>query len=459
MRYLHFPNRWFFKQRYGLLALFLMAIAFPLIIKFFPSSPSPSHSAYAYTVSLNLPGISDRTGTIQREIDFYQVRLQADPHSGLNLAGLANAYWKMGKATGEVSWYLRAEQFAQRSLASLPFFNSGAELTLAQIAQARHDFKTAMRIAQKVLQQEPNHLEAQSLLITCHLAIGNLTKADRLVTDLVNQMPNLETLTLQGLVQEAQGHPDTVETFRLAIQAEEAGEMGNSAFARVLLGRHFYQRGKLEAAADLYREALRIIPRYPLALLNLATLETRRGNYAEAENLYNQVKAYSQQSTTMYDHTVLRGKARLQQLQGGDFDQLLQQAETLLRQETNAGHEAGAFGHRRELAQLLLDRDRPTDRQEALALMQVERTVRQDVQTLSVLALALARTGKLTEAQTVLRSAIQRGTQDAALFTQAAQLEQQLGNAQQATRYQTLAKQIDPHFDQQAQQAIGFEPL
>jgi tetratricopeptide (TPR) repeat protein len=447
-------------RRYGFLALVVsIALGIPLIIQSLQPGSQKSNSAYAYAFPLTLPGTRDRTLTLQKEIDFYQTRVQADPKSGLNLAGLANAYWKMGKATGEVSWYLRSEQLATRSLASLPFFNSGAELTLARVAQAHHEFKTSIAIAQNVLKQEPGNLEAQSILVTCNLAIGRLPEADRQVTALVNQMPNLETLTLQGLVQEAQGHPAAAETFRLAIQAEEAGEMGASALARVLLGRHFYQRGQLDQAEDLYREALRIIPRYPLALLNLATLETRRGNYQAAENFYNQVTTYSQQSATIYDHTVLRGKARLQQLQGRNFDDLLQQAETLLRQETHAGHEAGSFGHQRELAQLLLDRDRPEDRQEALALMREEVKIRQDAQTLHVLALALTRTERFTEAQTVLRSALKLNPQDVAILTQAAQLEAKLGNDTAANHYHNLARKVDSSFDRQAQQAIGFEPL
>src|SRR3989449_11692484 len=54
---------------------------------------------------------------LQREIEFYQARLTYDPNSGLNLAALAGAYLRMARATGDLSWYLLAEQTAQRSLA------------------------------------------------------------------------------------------------------------------------------------------------------------------------------------------------------------------------------------------------------------------------------------------------------------------------------------------------------
>ena len=216
---------------------------------------------------------------------------------------------------------------------------------------------------------------------------------------------------------------------------------------RVLLGRHFYNQGKLEQAESLYQEALRILPRYPLALINLATIQTRRGQYAEADRTYDQITAYSQQSTNIYDHTVLRGKARLKQLQNQPYDDLLQKAEVLLRQGTNAGHATGAFGHRRELAQLLLDRRQNNDSAEALATMQEEIKVRQDSQTYSVLARAFVANDRISEAQKAIQRSLNSGIQNAGMFKQASDIEQQLGNAEQSKIYKTKSQNINPDFE------------
>jgi tetratricopeptide (TPR) repeat protein len=443
---------------------FLIPIGLVLIgtigIALFPkSAPSIANSRDAYSLPLNLPGTTDRRQLLQKEIAFYQTKVQQDPQSGLNLAALAGAYWKTGKATGEVSWYLLAEQTAQKSVKALPFRNDGAPLILAQVAQARHDFANAKAIAQSVLKTNPSNDEAKSILVTCALATGDLTTAQAQVKPLADRMPNLGNLTLQALVEEAQGKASAVETFRLAIGTEEAGEIGGSALARVLLGRHFYNRGDLDQAVGLYQEALRILPRYPLALMHLAALETRRGNYAAADGYYNQVIAFSQQSTNIYDHTILRGKARIQQLQGQPHAELLQQAETLLRQDTNAGHENGAFGHRRELAQLLLDRNQNQDAAEALKLMQEEVKIRRDAQTLAVLARSLMANNQLPEARKAMQSGLKLGVQNAGMYLQAATIEQQLGNASQAQAYQAQAQKIDPSFDGTAQLVMGLDPL
>lgn len=412
-----------------------------------------------YSLSLDLPGTGDRRQRLQDEIAFYQTKVQQNPSSGLDLAALASAYWKTGKATGEISWYLLAEQTAQRSLAQLPFNNASASLILAQVAQARHDFGTAQAIAQQVLKTEPTHDEALAILATGNLATGNLTLAHQQAAQRADYSPNLSNLTLLGQVEAAQGKTTAIQTFRAAIQAEEAGEIGGSALVRVMLGRQFYQRGDFVRAASLYQEALRILPRYPLALLHLAVLETRRGHYSAADRLYDQVIAYSQQSTTLYDHTVLRGKARLLQLQGQPYQAQLAQAEALLREETNAGHENGAFGHNRELAQLLLDRNQGQDAAEALTLMQQEVQRRRDAQTLAVLARSLGYNDRWTEARQAIRSALALGTQQAGIFRQAAEIETRLGNTAQAQQHYQQAQAIDPSFDDRAQQILGLDPL
>jgi Tfp pilus assembly protein PilF len=401
---------------------------------------------------------------LQREVEFYQAQLQRDPNSGLALAHLAQAYWKTGKATLDDSWYLLAEQTAMRSLSALPFDNTGAQLTLAQVAQARHDFNQAQAIAAPILKAQPKNEDARTLLVTTHLALGDLKAADALVQPLVNRMPSLEHLTLLGLVQAAQGKPEARRTLELAITTEQVGEERASAWARVLLGQQFYQRGQMDRAAALYQEALQFAPNYPLALLHLAVLETRRGHYDKGDRLYDQVlgsqvlerqvlERQVLERSGPYASTALRGKARLQQLRRQPHIALLNQAEGLLRGK------ADSFGHRRELAQLLLDRNQNQDNTEALQLMQAEIQQRRDAQTLTVYARSLAQSDRLVEAKAAIAEALGSGQKTAGRLLLAAQIEQRLGNPAQASQYREQAKQIDPSFDATAEQILGLDTL
>ncbi|BAY07659.1 tetratricopeptide repeat protein [Calothrix sp. NIES-2098] len=442
-------------------ALWLLLIP-TLLVPIFPFLHFPSAklaAPYGYPFSPSLPGTDDRRANLEAEITFYQEKVRQNPQSGLNLASLAQSYLKMAKATGESNWYLLAEQAAKRSLSNLPFNNHSAAIVLARVAQARHDFTEAIRLSQQVLKLQPRNDNALAILVTSNLAMGKLSEAKIAADALVNKIPTQSSLTLQALVLTAQGKDEAaIDTFKLALSVEEPGEIGSSASTRVLLGQFYYKHGQLELAEQLYQEALRILPRYPLALLHLAELETRKGNYQKAASLYAQVLPNNQKTSTIFDHAVLRGQARIKQLQGDTLaaSNLLNQAETLLRQENAAGHTNGSFGHRRELARLLLDKNRPQDIAEALSLMQAEVSIRRDAQTLDTLAWALFRSGRVKEAQEIIQEAVRLGTQDGSIFYRAGIIAKALGNQEQAVSYEKLAQKVDPTFDEQARRTLGL---
>ncbi|MBI2248152.1 MAG: tetratricopeptide repeat protein, partial [Armatimonadetes bacterium] len=263
------------------------------------------------------------------------------------------------------------------------------------------------------------------------------------------------SFTLRALVRIAQGEDDEAAAdLHRAIASEEPGEVGSSAWARTLLGRLHNQRGQLQEARRLYVEALRILPQYPLALLHLAELEMRLKQYRAAEDHLTQVVNITRASPNVYDHAVLRGLARVKDLQGdrSGAARFWDEAETRLRQDVASGQ----FGHRRELARLLLERGRHEDLSEALRLMEAEVRVRRDADTLYVLAWALSENGRWLEAREAMREALRWGVRDARLYYRAAIIEQALGNRAAAVTYKALAMQADPTFDEHARRLAGL---
>ena len=391
------------------------------------------------------------TRALESEIAFYQGRIHRDPDGGLDLASLGRAYLKMARATGDLSWYLLAEQAARRSLGNLPFHNDAAVLVLAKVAEARHDFDEAIRLATRA----GGTNDALTIFVSTHLAIGRVDEAARAAEALVERSPGLVSLALRGLAKVAQGEDgEAIENFTRAIASEESGEAGSSAWARTLLGRLNAKRGRLNLARDLYQEALRILPQYPLALLNLAELEARAGEYADAERHHSQVVTISAASPNVYDHAVLRGLARVKDLQGdhAGAGTLWDQAEGRLRRDVAEG----SFGHRRELARLLLERGRTGDLAEALALMHTEVSTRPDPETLDILAWALSRADRWAEARQAMREALRWGLRDAAMFYRAGTIAQTLGDQDEARRYFQLSRETDPTFDEQARRVLGI---
>ena len=117
-----------------------------------------------------------------------------------------------------------------------------------------------------------------------------------------------------------------------------------------------------------------------------------------AAQLYDRFFLTTGQAPTVYDHIALRGLARVQRLQGDTTtaDATWERAVSRLRSDLSG------FGHRRELAQLLLERGQGTDREQALALMQAEIKIRQDPETWDTLAAAHLQMGQLEQAQAAI---------------------------------------------------------
>lgn len=419
---------------------------------FSEKSPAELDANYRYHFSETLINNPNQKEAIQQEIAFYQQRLAVDSRSGLNRAALAGSYLKMARATGEGGWFLLAEQAAQRSIADLPFDNRGALLVLARIAEARHDFATALRLAK---QAGFDNEDAIALSVTSHLAMGKVSEANAAAEALVNRIPNLGSLTLRALVRESQGRDaEVLQDYQQAMAAEEPGEVGGSARARSLLGRFYARRGQFVQAKALFLEALRLVPRYPLALIYLADLETRQGNYREAEGYYSKVSAYSGPVATVFDRIVDRGMARVKDLQGDAIEsrRLRDKAEAGLRQE----QAAGGFGHRRDLASLLLEKGRSQDVTEALVLMQEEVKIRRDAVTLDTLARALSGAGEWQKADPVMAEIVRSGIRDAGMFYRAGAIARTLGKDTESRAYFQKSKEIDPSFDDRSRQALGL---
>src|SRR5262249_41114104 len=151
------------------------------------------------------------------------------------------------------------------SLQRLPWPNSAA-LTLAKLASARHDFREAIESAQKYLERNRT-VGALSVQVSSYMALGELERAAELAEEAVALHPDGSVYLLRALVMQAQGR-DSEATFDFgrAVLAEDFGNREESAKLRALWGRFLLRRGELAGAHLLLDEALRIVPRHPLAL-------------------------------------------------------------------------------------------------------------------------------------------------------------------------------------------------
>ena len=401
-------------------------------------SHRPNPYAYPFTAVVPEAHLLE---PVERELEFYQQRLQQQP-DGLTRAALASAYFKMAQATGHTHWYLKADQTAQQALEILPHDNTEAILIRARVAEAKHEFDTAIALAQQVLDDTPHLDQAWSLLVTSYLSQGQVSEADQIVSQLVAKTPTLASYTLRSLVDIAKGDDRSArQSFQLALASEEPGELGSSEKLRVFWGKFLSSRGQVKTARNLLQSALKISPQSPQALVALAQLEQRDGNYQRAAELYSQV-FQSQEAAHGLDHAAAAGRAALFQIQGQDAQ--AQDWWTRAEHSLRDHGELETFGHQRELAQLLLTRGAVSDRPEALALMAAEVKKRQDSATLEIYAWALSKQNRQSEALEVLQTAMNQGSKTPLIYFRAAAIARDLNQDMLAETYQTLGQTLDP---------------
>jgi tetratricopeptide (TPR) repeat protein len=417
-------------------------------------SSLPEMYRYKYEQSLERRA-ETRTKSFAREIAFLQARVNRNPNDGLDLAALAGAYISKARVSGQNAWYVLAEQAAERSLAALPLEigNTGAQLALAEVAQAQHDFSRALGLIEAVTKTQPRNASALALRASIQLAQGDLEAALQDVEPLVKALPNPSNLNLRAIILETQGKLEAAKKdFMHALEIEEADDVFGSARTRTLFARFLARHGQPELARALLEEALRIAAGFPLALLQLADLEFRQGHYDLARATYNELLLASKGSPSTFDHAAILGLARIAQAtNSSESNQLWNDAVNILRKEVTGG----AFGHRRELARVLLERGQPEDVNEALKQAKLELNVRHDWETLNVLAWTQQRAGFLPEARATIQKALAIGVQDAELEYRAGQIDQSLGNLEQAKNYLAAAEKINPNSSREFSQRFG----
>ncbi len=357
--------------------------------------------------------------SFEKQIEFIQKKLVVSPDSALNLSMLASLYVSQAKLTGDDAFYDKAEALAKRSLQLLPSFNGTAKLTLASIAEARHQFKEAVRLAIEV-QQENKGTEGLAILVTAYLALGELKEAANVVNRLSDTYPTLKNLSLKGLVLIAQGKGEEGElTLGRAIALEDLGEEENSAWVRCLLGRYYLNQNRLSEAQRLFKESLRIIPQYHFASYLFGELEIARKRYAAAAaHFFNAFTSSRQVTYLRYYGKALRLDEKIELART-----IEDEVEKTLREELKTG----SYGHRLELAQFLLDRGQEKDIQEAIHLAEEELQVRKSAQSWYVLALAYSRAQKWPQAKEALRPVLDSGVQEPRYQRLKAEIEQSRG--------------------------------
>jgi len=346
-------------------------------------------------------------------------------------AELAELYYQRAQLDGDPRDYAASEAMAKRSLAIVRRPN-GALITLAKLANARHDFREAIALAHEFMIANPTSA-GHLVLATAHLALGELPEASEAADAALAQKPDGNGYLMRALVMQAQGRDhEAAFDFARAVAIETHGDPYGAARLRALWGRFLTSRGELAGAKRVLDEALRIAPTHSLALAQQGELALRTGQHARAEALFEQAFAASRQVRYLLD------QARAKELAGdkSGADAVRVQVESIVRGElADTG-----LGHRLELVEVLVDRGNSIGLVEAVKLAREEVAARPSALARFQLARALGKINATEEAVAQIQTILATGGREAKFYELAAQLETKRGNAPRAAMYTRLAE-------------------
>jgi tetratricopeptide (TPR) repeat protein len=382
------------------------------------------------------PGAARVRGTTLGTTDVLVQRLQEQLRSHPSAAGYASlgfAYEQRARETGNPSYYTKADGVLHRSLA-LARRNPAAVSGLGSLALSRHRFREALALGEQALA-----LDAQAgnygIVGDALTELGRYDDAFRAFDTIARTKPGLPAYTRVSYARELIGDvPGAIRAMRLAIDAA-TGAPESIAWTHVQLGKLYWSTGRVGPARREFRVALSSFPGYVHALDALALVEAARGRTRRAIELERQAvnaAPLPQFVAALGDLYAAEGRPALARRQYG----LMAAIRRLL----------AASGVRTDLETALFQVDHKIEPRRTLVLSRLAQRQRPSIDGDDVLAWALERNGRCSEALAYSRRALRLGTQDALKFFHRGMIERCLGHHAAGRQWLRRALALNPHF-------------
>lgn len=365
---------------------------------------------------------------IDQRIAFYQKKV-GGPATYPAYARLGMAYAQKARETGNADFYEEAKRCFLKSLGYQR--NYEALLGAAIAFSERHQFREALGYAEEAVQTMPSDVDARGILFDTQLALGQVDKAERIVTRMVEELPGFASYTRLTAFRAYKGDlPGAIASMEKAVAAAEGRKLpaGTRAWAEVRLGSLLVEHCQAEQGRAAYGRALAIVPNYYFALEHIAELEAAQGRIQEAAGIYEKLLRtlpdpnYRVALAELYDALGQAQKAREQRaLAAADWQKKIA---------------AGAQSEFRPYAMLLWDENKTA---EALQLAQKDWAIRQDTFAADTLAYAHFRNGHLPEARRFMEQALGSGARETGVLLHAAEIFSAVGETDRA---RTLLEEV-----------------
>ncbi len=390
---------------------------------------APSHRAAAEQSPQSAAGSALTAGIAKA-----QERLKTVPGDRDTWAELGLAYVQQARITSDPSYYPKAEGVLKRSLSiGDASDNWHAMAGMGALANARHDFASALTWSRKAQRVDPYDATVFGVQDDALTQLGDYTGADAAVQRMLDLKPGISSFARASYHFEERGRTGNA-TFAMQRALEQATDPADIAFCRYYLGELAFNSGDPKAALTHYARGLQADPGYDPLVAGRAKAEAALGDSAAATVDYSTVIGRVPQPQYVLEYAeLLLSLHRTAQAQ---------QQFALLDTENRLLAAAGVVD---DLTMAVVDADHGSAA-DAVAHARTEWGRRHSVLVADALAWALHRAGANAEALTYAQQANRLGWKNAGFRFHLGMIELALGRRADARRDLQTALDINPYF-------------
>ena len=363
-----------------------------------------------------------------------EAELRAAPGDAALLTQLGFAYQLRWRETADASFLPRSETALRRALRVDPG-EPNAVLGLGSLALIRHEFRAALRYGRRAQRLLPGSGRPYGVVGDALVELGRYDDAFAAFQRMVTLRPGLASYARVAYARELTGDlVGALAAMRLAFDAA-AGQPEPSAFTLVEIAKLENLLGRRRAALGHARAALRVLPGYPAARLQVARLEAGQGRIgralAEARRAAEAVPTPEALAllADLLERTGRTAEARSQRAAVAVIERLLE-----------------ANGLRVDLESAVYRADEQVRPRETVLLARRARAERPSIYGDDALAWALARAGRCEEALPLAERSLRLGTKDPLLYFHRGYAEGCAGDAAARREWYGRALALDPEF-------------
>ncbi|MER0446030.1 hypothetical protein ABR738_15925 [Streptomyces sp. Edi4] len=394
-----------------------------------PPAPGPATRALTAVASGAPASVGDLTALIADRAAW----VRTHPKDEASWAVLGSAYVERGARGADPACYPRAEWALRRSLEVRPRDNQDAEIGLAALADARHDYAAARTLAEGVRSRAADRWTLYPPLIDAYSGLGDTKAAAKAAERLLELREGAGALARAGEVYRTRGWREDASVALDEAVAHAASPVQKAA-ALTAAGDLAWERGEPEGALARYAAALHADPGAAPAYAGRARAEAALGRKAEAQRDYQTAVArlpeprFALELGELYESQGLDGDARTW---------FAKMRELIARDEAGGVDDAlllGRFETDHGAAHAAVDR------------LEAEWKAHPSADAEDALGWAMYHAGETEEALTHLRKATDSGVRSALFSYHQAVIERELGQSGAARRHLQDALRTNPYF-------------